>query len=86
MPIFIPKWVLRRLKILWNEFNSKEFTFEDAQTTLNEDSRLVALVLSELNRSDFMTTRQDPSDLRKKLYQIKHPEDVKVLSRLEIKE
>jgi type I restriction enzyme M protein len=72
MPEYLPKWVLKRSLTLWKAFKEKEFSFEDAQKTLNEDSRIVAIILSELKKYGWIDSKSDPTDARKKIYYLKY--------------
>lgn len=84
MPIFIPKWILRRLITLWRSYHDKDFTFEEAQNALDDDSRIVALVLSQLKNSGWVESRPDPNDSRRKLYNILNGDIVSKMMKIEV--
>lgn len=84
MPHYLPKWVLRRLSILWKDFQAKDFTFEQAQNALEDDSRIVNLILSQLKNFGWIDSRPDPSDSRRKIYKIIHSDIVEKMSKIEI--
>ncbi len=82
---YLPKWILRRAKILWNSFESKKFTFVEAEKVLNDDdSRMVAVILSELKRAGWLNTASDTDNPRKKLYSFKHLDTMKELVKIEV--
>ena len=76
---FIPKWLLSRLKILWNKFGEKEFGFNDATNALGDDPRIVAQILSNLNRKHWLTKQRDPKDSRHTIYKIASPKFVETM-------
>jgi len=84
MPEYLPKWLLRRLKKLWENFKAEEFSFEDAQSALKDDSRVVAIVLSNLDKYGWINIKSDPSDSRKKLYSLKHVDVIEKMKIIEI--
>ena len=67
---FIPKWLLSRLKILWNQFGEKEFGFDEAAKVLGDDPRIVAQILSNLNRKNWLLKKRDSKDTRRVIYKI----------------
>lgn len=67
----LPKWIFSRYLKLWTKYDSKGFTFEESQQTLKEDGRLVAVVLSELNKYKWLETEQNKGNPRKKIYRLK---------------
>jgi len=81
---YLPKWILRRANALWASFASTPFTFADAQKALEkDDSRMVAVVLSELKRSGWLDANADASNGRKKLYRFTHPETMKEVAKID---
>ena len=75
MTKLIPGWVMRRYLKLRSEFDSKNFTFKEAQTVLKDDGRIINLFLSKLKESGWLNVSQHPEDKRKKLYQLKPLEE-----------
>lgn len=66
------KWLMRRYLVLRSVFqNKKKFSFKEAQETLQDDSRIVNLCLSELRKFGWLESESDPKDGRKKLYYLK---------------
>ena len=72
----LPKWVMRRYILLRKEFGDIEFSFKQAQEILNDDSRIVNLLLSELRRAEWLTSKRNPKDPRKKIYQLMKIENI----------
>jgi DNA-binding HxlR family transcriptional regulator len=71
---YLPKWIMRRAKVLWGSFKSRHFTFSEAEKALDgDDSRMVAVVLSELKRAGWIAASVDAENPRKKLYRFTHP-------------
>ncbi|MCL4400691.1 hypothetical protein M1316_01810 [Candidatus Parvarchaeota archaeon] len=81
---FIPKWLLSRLKMLWNRFGEKEFGFDDAVKALDDDPRIVAQILSNLNRKNWLLRQRDPKDARRVIYKISDPKMVETITKLKI--
>lgn len=82
---YLPKWIMRRANILWGRFGSRKFTFAEAEKALGgDDSRMVAVVLSELKRSDWLDVTADARNARKKLYQFTHPETMKEVVKIDV--
>jgi len=72
----LPKWIMKRYAKLWKAFASKDFSFEKAINALEEeDDRMIGLVLSELRKAGWITVKQDPNNPRKRLYQLKQPNE-----------
>lgn len=81
---FIPKWLLSRLKTLWNRFGEREFGFDDAAKALSDDPRIVAQILSNLNRKNWLLKQRDPKDARRVIYRISDPRMVEMIIKLKI--
>lgn len=82
---YLPKWIIRRAKVLWNSFESRQFTFSEAEKALEgDDSRMVAVVLSELKRSGWLNVRADPDNPRKKRYRFAHPDTMKAFEKIDV--
>jgi len=72
----LPKWLMHRYSKLWNRFNNKEFSHEDAFKELKEkDENLVSVVLSQLRKHGWITIKLHPEDSRKRIYKLKSPEN-----------
>lgn len=67
----LPKWLTKRHAKLWKAFRDDEFTFDEAVGVLGDDSRIVSILLSELNKNGWIQSiRQHPDDSRKKIYKL----------------
>jgi len=71
----LPKWIMYRYSILWNKFNDKEFSHNDAFKVLNKD-KMLSIVLSELRQNDWLEMKLDQKDARKRVYKLKNPAQV----------
>ena len=82
----LPNWLETRYGILWDSFGDSQFTFDDAVEVLekkNKDRKdEVSVFLSELRKAGWLLTELDPSDARKRIYQLKSRKEMirKVLS------
>jgi hypothetical protein len=85
MPLYLPEWLQLRLLILYDKFKTEEFSFEEAQLALKDDSRLVAIVLSNLNKYGWIYIKPYPSDSRKKLYSLKYTNIIEKMKDLEFR-
>jgi len=76
----IPKWLDKRYEILWEAFHSSPFRFEEAAATLkekiHESEDQVNVVLSELRKKGMLKVEFDPSDARKRIYQLQSKEQI----------
>jgi len=71
----LPSWTMQRYAKLWSSFKSKEFTHEQASKILKEkDPNLVSVILSYLRKYGWLSTKLHPIDTRKRIYQLKSPE------------
>ena len=67
---------MKRYAKLWKAFASRDFSFEKAINALEEeDDRVIGLVLSELRKAGWISVKQDPNNSRKRLYQLKQPNE-----------
>lgn len=71
----LPKWIMKHYSTLWNKFKNREFRYEDASKALKE-KKMMSLILSELKKAGWLEVKLDPKDSRKRIYQLKSPEDV----------
>jgi len=71
----LPQWIEKRYEILWKEFQSNEFRAEDAALLLKKEMQdsedHVNVILSELRKVGMLKVEFDPSDARKRIYQLK---------------
>lgn len=73
----LPKWVMRRYLVLWDNFKNKEFGFDEALVILAnlpkpDDKKIAALFLSELRKAGWLDVKFDPNDARRRIYKL-HP-------------
>jgi len=70
----LPKWIMKRYAKLWKSFGKKNFGFEKTISVLKEeDNRIIGIILSELKKAGWLTVKQDPDNARKRIYQLKEP-------------
>jgi len=71
--------------VVKNPFRSRKFSFAEAEKALGgDDSRMVAVVLSELKRSGWLDVTVDAAHARKKLYRFTHPETMKEVAKMDV--
>jgi DNA-binding MarR family transcriptional regulator len=70
MVTFLPKFLLADLGKLFSKFSYNEFDFQNALELLSHDYRYTSIILSKLEKSGYISKRQDPSDGRKRFYKI----------------
>lgn len=73
MTNLIPKWIMQRYSILWNEFRSKPFTHDHAVKLLKDNKQVVSVFLSDLKKAGWLEVSLDPNDTRIRLYKLKEP-------------
>ncbi len=70
----MPNWLNRRYEILWGAFQSSPFCVEDATRVLKEkfddSEEQINVVLSELRKEGMLKVEFDPTDARKRVYQL----------------
>lgn len=71
-----PSWLVKRYMKLWDKFNDKDFSFEEAQKALKEDNKFLSVVLSEMKKEGWLTLELDPEDARKRFYKLLSLEEV----------
>jgi type I restriction enzyme M protein len=74
------KWLDKRYEILWEAFDSSSFRFDKATAILkekiHESKEQVNVVLSELRKKGMLTVEFDPSDARKRIYQLQSKKQI----------
>jgi DNA-binding MarR family transcriptional regulator len=70
MVTFIQKFLLTDLSKLFSKFGHGEFNFQNALELLSHDYRYTSIILSKLEKSGYISKRQDPSDGRRRIYKI----------------
>jgi hypothetical protein len=71
----IPKHLLEKLSMLFREFNTNEFRFQDAIRILGKDERYTGLILSQLGKAGWVSKRHDKDDGRKRFYRVNNVND-----------
>lgn len=70
----IPKWVWIRYAKLWQKFESKPFTFEQAQKELKFlDRNAISVLFNELKNAGWIAVDLDQVDSRKRIYTLINP-------------
>jgi type I restriction enzyme M protein len=76
----IPKWLDKRYEILWKAFHASPFRLEDASAVLKEklddSEEQINVVLSELRKEDMVKVEFDPTDARKRRYQLQSKKQI----------
>jgi DNA-binding MarR family transcriptional regulator len=67
----IPKHLFEKSSILYNDFKTETFGFQDAVKTLGQNERYTGLILSKLVKAGWITKKRDKQDKRIKYYQLK---------------
>ena len=68
----LPKWIMQRYALLWENFKTKEFTYKESSRILNEkDERVIGVVLFYLKKYGWLTVRSHPLNSRIRTYQLK---------------
>jgi len=70
MAKYIPRFLLKKLSIIYGEFSFNEFHFQDAVRLLGLNEGYTGQVLSKLVDAGWIAKKRDPSDSRKKNYRI----------------
>jgi|GEM_PF-1976813 len=70
MAAYLPRFLLKYLSQLYQEFSFNEFNFQDAVKLLDLDVGYAGQVLSRLVEAGWVAKKRDPKDLRKKSYRI----------------
>ncbi len=80
---YTPRWMLKRLKILWENFDSKEFSFDDAARVLKDDNeRALAVVLSRLVKNGWLSSERKKEKYARAVYKITNPQTVEEISKV----
>lgn len=74
------KWLDKRYEILWEAFHSSPFRVEDAAAILKEkiddSEEQINVVLSELRKEGMLKVEFDPTDARKRIYQLQSKKQI----------
>lgn len=72
----LPKWMMKRYALLWQKNKEKQFTLKEAAETIKEDEKIMAVLLSRLIKHGWALVEFDPEDRRKRIYNLKKPENI----------
>ena len=72
----IPKYLQKNVALLYEQFKTGDFTFQDAVTILKKDVRYTGQILSHLGKAGWISIRNDKLDQRKKIYRINKFDDI----------
>ena len=69
----LPKWEMEVYSILWNKYDSKDFSHNNACTLLKQKKGVVSVLLSDMKKAGWIEVKLDPHDSRKRTYLLKSP-------------
>lgn len=72
----VPKYLLEKISLLYSNYNTGDFSFQDAITTFGHDERYTGLILSKLVKAGWIEKRRDAKNTRKKIYHIKNISEI----------
>lgn len=73
----IPRWLMERYAMLFRKYKDKEFTFQEAKETIDEEDKVyMSMVLSELRKAGWLKIKINQEDARKRIYNLILPEKV----------
>lgn len=73
----LPKWAMKKYSVLWSRFNAKEFSHSNSAQTLQEKNpNLISVLFNHLRKSGWAKVKLDPTDSRKRIYELKSPEKI----------
>lgn len=82
---YTPRWMLKRLKLLYEAFDSKPFTFEEAAKILKDDNeRALAVVLSRLAKNGWLSSERKKERYAPAVYKITNPRTVEAISKMKV--
>lgn len=82
---YMPRWIMKRLKMLWEKFGEDEFSFDDAAALLKDDNeRVLAVVLSRLVKSGWLISERKKEKYGHAVYKIKDPKAAQIISRVRL--
>jgi DNA-binding MarR family transcriptional regulator len=70
MVSLIPNYLWKDLSRLFSKYSYEEFNFQNALDLLTSDYNYTSQKLSKLEKSGYISIRQDPSDGRRRFYRI----------------
>lgn len=77
----LPKWVMKRYLILWDEFEDRKFTFPEAlailkRSDVRDDEGVVKQIMSQLRKAGWVEVRLNEKDARRRDYQLRNYERI----------
>ncbi len=72
----IPKHLLEKISLLYTEFKTNQFRFQEAVKILGQSNRYTGGILSSLEKAGWISKARDKEDGRKRIYQIKNIEEI----------
>lgn len=67
----LPKWMMRKYALLYNEVGEKKFTTDNAIKLMKEDKQIILVLLSRLRKAGWLEVYMNEKDARRKLYSLK---------------
>ncbi len=82
---YMPRWIMKRLKMIWEKFDGEEFDFDQAAALFKDDNeRVLAVVLSKLVKSGWLVSERKKERYGHAVYRIKDPKAAQVISRVKL--
>ena len=76
-PIAMPKWIQQRYSVLWSVKRDAPFNHVEAMQILGEkEPILMSVFISELRKAEWLESKLNPKDARKRIYVLKSPEKI----------
>jgi len=70
----LPKWAMKKYALLWKKFRQKEFEYENAEQTLQEENpNMTSVLINHLKQNKWIDARINPKDTRKRIYKLEIP-------------
>jgi len=72
----IPKWIQKRYAKIYQKLDNKEFTHNDLKKVLRDGDKTINVIISELRKANWIVTKFDEEDYRKRKYTLKEPNEI----------
>lgn len=72
----IPKYLQKNVALLYEQFKTGGFSFQEAVKTLDKEVRYTGQILSHLGKAGWISKRNDKLDQRKKIYRVNKFDDI----------
>lgn len=73
----LPKWIMKKFARLWNTFGKTPLNYKEIKKILKEESETsLRTILTTMRKSRWLKVRRNPEDRRKKIYQLREPEEI----------